>query len=78
MDAPQRGAMTLVRLIGVLCIVVTILELGLYWASCSIPGRRVPVRLIPLLVRLVPSLIGFVVLLRARAIADWISDILDL
>ncbi|HUC86468.1 MAG TPA: hypothetical protein VL970_14835 [Candidatus Acidoferrales bacterium] len=76
MDAPPRGALTLVRLIGVLCVVITILEVGLYWAKCSIPNHRVPVELIPVLLRLIPSVIGLVVLICARAIAEWISNIL--
>lgn len=78
MEAPPRGALTLVRLIGVLCVVITILELGLYWARCSIPGHRQPVQLSPVLLRLIPAAAGLLLLARARAIAEWISNILDL
>lgn len=78
MEAPLRGALTLVRLIGVLCLVVALLELGLYWASCSVPGHRVPLQLVPVLLRLLPAVVGLVLLIRARAIAEWISDTLDL
>jgi hypothetical protein len=78
MDAPERGGLTLVRLVGVMLVVATILELGLYWAKCSLPAHRVPVELIPVLLRLIPALLGIVVLIRARAIADWISNALDL
>jgi hypothetical protein len=60
-----------------LCIVATILELGLYWAKCSIPANRVPMELIPVLLRLIPALLGFIVLIKARAVAEWISNILD-
>ena len=77
MDAPERGALTLVRLVGVMLVVATILELGLYWAECSMPRHRVPMQLIPILWRLLPAGLGFVVLIKARAIADWISNILD-
>ncbi len=77
MDAPERGALMLVRLIGVLLVVFSILELGLYWAKCSIPSHPVPVKLLPLLVRLIPAALGLVVLVKARAIADWISNLLE-
>jgi hypothetical protein len=77
MDAPERGALTLVRLIGVMFVVATILELGLYWAKCSIPDHKVPLELVPVLLRLIPAAVGFVVLVKARALAEWISNILD-
>jgi len=68
----------LVRLIGVLCITMAALEVGLYWAKCSIPGHRAPVHLLPVLLRSIPAAAGLVVLIRARAIAGWISNVLDL
>ena len=77
MDAPERGGLTLVRLIGVMLIVATILELGLYWAKCSIPEHKVPVEVIPVVLRLIPAVLGVVVLIKARALAEWISNILD-
>ena len=78
MEAHERGGLTLVRLIGVMLVVATILELGLYWAKCSSPRHKVPVELIPVLLRLIPAALGIVVLVKARAIADWISNTLDL
>jgi hypothetical protein len=77
MDAPDRRALTLVRLIGVLFFVGTILELGLYWAKCSFPEHKTPVELIPVLLRLIPAILGVVILIKARPIAEWISNILD-
>lgn len=77
MDAPERGALTLVRLIGALLIVATILELGLYWAKCWSPRHPTPVEVIPVSLRLIPALLGFAVLIKARAIAEWLSDLLD-
>ena len=78
MDAPERGALMLVRLIGVLFVIASILELGLYWAKCSIPKHPVPVEAIPCTLRLIPAAIGFVILIKARAISEWISNTLDL
>lgn len=68
----------LVRLIGALFIVITILELGLYWARCAFAKPPVPVELAPCLLRTIPALLGFAVLIKARAIAEWISNTLDL
>jgi hypothetical protein len=78
MDTPDRGALTLTRLIGVLFVVASILELGLYWAKCSMPAHREPVQVFPVLVRLTPAVAGLIILIRARPIAQWISNILDL
>lgn len=78
MDAPERGALTLVRLIGVLFVVAAILELGLYFAECHAPKHPRPLAPLPVALRLVWAVIGLLVLARARAIAAWISNLLDL
>jgi hypothetical protein len=77
MDAPERGALMLVRLVGGLFVVASILELGLYWAKCSVPKHPVPVEMIPCALRLLPAAIGLLILIKARAIAEWISNLLD-
>ena len=77
MDAPERGALTLVRLVGVLFVVASVLELGLYWAKCANPRHPVPVEAIPCALNLIPAAIGLVILVKAKAIAEWISNILD-
>ncbi len=68
----------LVRLIGGLFIVFSILELGLYWAECSVPSHPLPMQGFALLWRLALAVLGAAVLIRARAIAKWISNTLDL
>lgn len=78
MDAPQRGALTLVRLIGVTLIVWTVFDLGLYLVKCYNPRQRLPVELIPVLLHSIPAVAGIVVLVKSHALADWISNILDL
>lgn len=77
MDAPERGALTLVRLVGVMFVVATILELGLYLAKCLNPRQPGPVEVLPVFLRLIPAVFGFIVLAKSRAIAGWISDFLD-
>jgi hypothetical protein len=77
MDAPERGALMLVRLIGALFVVASILELGLYWAECAFAKPPVPVEKIPCVLKLIPAAIGLVILIKAKALAEWISNILD-
>jgi hypothetical protein len=78
MEAPERGALTLVRLISVLLVVATILELGLYWAQCRYAKPPLPMHAGPVVERLIPSLFGFAGLIKARAIASWVTEKLDL
>jgi hypothetical protein len=75
---PEHGALTLVRLLSVLFVVATIVELGLYWAQCRFANPPQPVHVGPVLVRLIPCLIGFAGLFKARAIAAWVTETLDL
>jgi hypothetical protein len=59
-------------------LVASILELGLYWAKCSIPKHHVPVEAIPCALKLIPAAVGLVILIKARSFAEWLSDQLDL
>ena len=77
MEATERGALTLVQLVGVLYVVASMLELGLYWAKCANPRHPVPVEAIPCALKLIPAAIGLVILIKAKAVAEWISNILD-
>lgn len=78
MDASERGTLTLVRLLGVLFIVATILEVGLYLAQCLVPKPPLPVHVGPILVRSIPLLIGVAILIKARTLASWVTEKLDL
>ena len=79
MEANEHGALTLVRLLGVILLVVTVLELGLYWAECSLhKPEPVHMEAVPIVLRCIPALLGAVVLVKSRAIAEWVADKLDL
>jgi hypothetical protein len=78
MDSPERGALTLVRLLGAMTVVMSFLELGLYLAKCYAPGHPVPVQPLAAALYLVPAALGVVVLIKARALAEWLSNFLDL
>jgi len=67
----------LVRLIGVLLVVASILELGLYWAKCAFVKPPAPVEIVPCLLRLIPAVVGLVILIKAKALAEWLSNFLD-
>jgi len=77
MDAPERGALTLVRLIGVMFLVAALLEVGLYLAECRAPRNPRPVEVLPVLLRSLWAVPGLVMLAKGRAIAEWISHQLD-
>lgn len=75
MDAPPRGALILVRFVAAGLIGMGLLDSGLYLAECFVrhltilPGR--------VLVEILPLLAGVPVLIKARALADWLSELLD-
>jgi hypothetical protein len=75
---PDRGALIIVRLLSVLLIVGTILELGLYWAECSMAKPPVPVQMTPALFKLIWAVLGFAGLIKSKALAAWLSEKLDL
>jgi succinate-acetate transporter protein len=75
MDAPERGALMLVRFIAAALIGWTIVELVLYWAVCD--HNHTAMQALPCILKLVPLLLGITVLIKAKALAEWISNILD-
>ena len=75
MDAPDRGALMLVRFIAVSLMGVTLVNLALYWVVSS--AHHAPMLIFPCVLKCIPAVIGLVVLIRARALAEWISDKLD-
>lgn len=72
MDAPDRGALILVRFIAAVLIGWTLISLGLYWAENY--AHHLPVKLVPCIVRTLPLILGIVILVKATAIAEWISN----
>ena len=65
----------LVRFIGVALIGWAIAEIALYWAICH--HNEKPLEIIPLVLKSLPFIVGVVVLIKARALAEWVSDFLD-
>jgi hypothetical protein len=75
MDAPERGALMLVRIIAIGLIGWALTELALYLAVCK--HKNVPVEVLPCLCRSLPLLVGVGLLIKARTLAEWISNFLD-
>ncbi len=65
----------LVRFIAVSLICVTLVELALYWVITQ--HNHTPVGTLPCILKSIPAVAGIVMLVRAKAIAEWISDKLD-
>ena len=75
MDAPERGALMLVRFIAVGLIGLSVLELGLYGGECHVHHQ--PVQVFHAVLLFIPLVLGIVVLAKARAVAEWISNKFD-
>jgi len=77
MDASQRGALLLVRLVAAGVMVIGLLDVGLYLTKCFMPKPPLPVEVRPIIVNSIPLVIGIVILIKAKAIANWIDDKLE-
>ena len=73
MDASERGAMMLVRFVAISLIGFSVAELALTYAL----GTRIQVTTGAWVLRSLPAAAGIVILIRARAIAQWLADLLD-
>ena len=66
----------LVRFVAVALIGWATVELVLYVVICR--HKAVPVEIFPCVLKSLPFLAGVAVLIKARAIAEWLADKLDL
>ncbi|HXB58162.1 MAG TPA: hypothetical protein VNU95_01275 [Candidatus Acidoferrales bacterium] len=77
MESFQRGALSLVRLVAACLIMVGLLDVCLYLTKCFTPHHRVPVNYLIVLLDFIPGLIGITILVKAKAIAEWLSDMME-
>jgi hypothetical protein len=75
MDAPERGALMLVRFIAAALIGWTAVDLALYWVVCN--HDHTPMKLFPCLFKLIPFVLGVAALIKSKSLAEWISNLLD-
>jgi hypothetical protein len=77
MSTPARGALALVRLVAVCVIVIGLLDVGLYLTKCFEPKHPTPVKVIPIIWNSIPVVVGIIILVKAKAISEWITDKFD-
>jgi hypothetical protein len=75
MDAPDRGALMLVRFTALSLISVSVVELTLYGIVNS--AHHKPLQIFPCVLKSIPAVLGVVALIKSKAVAKWISDKLD-
>ena len=78
MDVPNRGALMFVRFIGGCVMAIGLLDTGLYLTKCFEPKHPMPVKIFPMVVNSIPLVISVVILIKSRAIAEWLSEKLDI
>jgi hypothetical protein len=76
MDASQRGALMLVRFVAIAIIGVSLLMAGLYVADNLV--RHVAIGKVHCALLTVPLVLGIAMLARSRAVAEWLSQKLDM
>ena len=76
MESPERGALMLVRFIAIALMGWAVAEFALYWVVCH--HKNLPVEIFPCVVKSLPFFAGVVMLFKSRALAEWVSDKLDL
>ncbi len=67
----------LVRLIAASVMVIGLLDTALYLTQCLVPKHPMPVKIFPIVLNSIPFVIGVAVLIKAKAIANWIADKLE-
>jgi hypothetical protein len=76
MNSPERGALMLVRFVAVALLGWALVEVTLY-VSVTL-HKKLPVEMLPCLVKSLPAVAGVCVLVKARALSEWLVDKLDL
>lgn len=75
MDPPQRGALLLVRFVAVAIIGLSLLDVALYVAGNLV--HHLAVGKVRCALSSIPVAAGLLLLARARAVAEWLSNKLD-
>ena len=75
MNAPERGALMLVRFLSVAILGMSLLMEGLYLADCL--AHHLAIGKLHCALLAIPLLAGVVLLAKSDAIAKWLSDKLD-
>ena len=77
MDAHERGALMLIRLIAVALIGWTILEISFYVLDSDSHFHNHPIPVLACVLWAFPCVAGIVGLIKAKELAHWIADKLE-
>jgi hypothetical protein len=75
MEAPERGALMLVRFVAAAMMGWTVVDLALYWVLSQ--HDHTALGFLPCLLKSIPFVFGVVLLIKAKTVAQWISNLLD-
>jgi hypothetical protein len=75
MDTTPRGALMFVRFVAASLVGLSLLEVILYAAKCL--AQHQPILVLHGLFLFLPFVLGIVVFIRARAVAEWIENKFD-
>jgi len=64
----------LVRLVAYCIMIVGVLDTGLYVTRCLEPKHPMPVKVIPIVLDSIPTVIGIIILIKAKALAAWLAN----
>ncbi len=76
MADPERGALKLVIILAITFLGAGLISVALYFLDCS--AHHIPSRPVIGALRAWPALVGVICLIKSRAIAAWLSDLLAL
>jgi len=65
----------LVRFVALSLICVTLVELTLYWAIAQ--HNHTVLETLPCILKSIPGVLGLIILIKAKAVAEWISNKFD-
>lgn len=87
MESSQRGALSLVRLVAIGIILIGLLDGGLYLTQYVMPyfqrhqhlqnQHPEPLNILRLALDSLPLIIGIVILIKAKAVAEWVEDLIQ-
>ena len=87
MESSERGALGLVRLVAICIIVVGLLDGGMYFTQYLMPYAATghpspkqhlpPLNILRIALDSIPIITGIAMLVKAKAIAEWVQDWID-
>lgn len=88
MESPERGALGLVRLVAFCLIILGLLDAAIYFTQYLTPyfnnhahhaqdQPTAPLSIFRVILDSIPVVAGIVVFIKAKAIAEWLSDLIQ-